>query len=420
MKKLNEFFLSNILNSYIYDELDDNIGRLVDIYVTTESGYPRAIGYKIKRGKEFLNFEFRNIDIYKKNSTYMIKIIGAKDIIPRRYSYLLSKNLLNKQIVDINGKKVIKVHDLRMTKMLGEIRVLEVESGLLALSRKFRLEGIIKEFYKFIGKEPKDISITWESVQSIEMIDDRLRLSEPYKKLTELHPVELAEIVEGLSTEDRRKIFESLRNDFAADTLEELETDIQIDILKNLSSSKAKEILDIMPNDEIADILEEMDDDAKENLLINVDNEDELEIRELMEYEDEMVGSIMNTDFISLNIDITASETIDILRALKPNDEIAYYIYIVDQNEKLQGIVSLRDLILADPDSKLKSIMNTKFLMVKDKDDIEKAVQLSVKYELYSLPVIDEEEKLCGVAMMSDIIEELLTPSWKRKLKKSS
>lgn len=420
MNKLNEFFLSNILSSYVYDELDYNIGKLVDIYVTTESGYPRAIGYKIRRGKEFLNYEFRSIDIYKKNSSYIIKITGAKDIIPRKYSYLLSENLLNKQIVDINGKKVIKVNDLKMINKLGEIRVLEVESGLLSLARKIKMETLVKELYRFIGKEPKDISITWESVQSIEMIDDRLRLSEPYKKLTELHPVEVAEIVEGLSTEDRRKIFENLRNDFAADTLEELETDIQIDILKNLSSSKAKEILDIMPNDEIADILEDMDDEIKENLLINIDNEDEIEIRELMEYEDEMVGSIMNTDFISINVDITASETIDILRALKPDDEIAYYIYIVDKDEKLQGVVSLKDLILADPDSKLKSIMNTKFLMVKDSDDIEKAVQFSVKYELYSLPVIDEEEKLCGVATMSDIIEELLTPSWKRKLKKSS
>lgn len=420
MKKLNEFFLSNVLNAYIYDELDDNIGKLIDIYVTTESGYPRAIGYKIKKGKEILDFEFRNIDIYKEKSNYVVKIIGAKDIIPRRYSYLLSKNLLDKQIVDINGKKIIKVNDLRMIKTAGEIRVLEVESGLLALSRRFGVESLVKGFYRFINKEVKDDSITWESVQSIEMIDDRLRLSEPYKKLTELHPVELAEIVEGLSSEDRRKIFESLRNDFAADTLEELETEIQIDILKNLSSGKAKEILDVMPNDEIADILEDMDDETKENLLINIDDEDELEIRDLMEYEDEMVGSIMNTDFISLNIDITASETIDILRALKPDDEVSHYIYIVDQNERLQGFISLRDLILADPNSKLKSIMNTKVLLVKDSDDIEKAVQLSVKYELYSLPVIDEQEKLCGVAVMNDIIEELLTPSWKRKLKKSS
>lgn len=420
MKKLNEFFLSNILNAYIYDELDDNIGKLIDIYVTTESGYPRAIGYKIKKGKELLNFEFRNIDIYKEKSAYVVKVIGAKDIIPRRYSYLLSKNLLDKQIVDINGKKVIKVNDLKMIKAAGEVRVLEVESGLLSLSRRFGIESLVKGFCRFINKEAKDNSITWESVQSIEMIDDRLRLSEPYKKLTELYPVELAEIARALSSDDRRKIFEGLRNDFAADTLEELETEIQIDILKNLSSEKAKEILDIMPNDEIADILEEMDDETKEDLLINIDDEDELEIRDLMEYEDEMVGSIMNTDFISINIDITASETIDILRALKPDDEVAHYIYIVDQNERLQGSISLRDLILADPNSKLKSIMNTKVLLVKDSDDIEKAVQLSIKYELYSLPVIDDEEKLCGVAVISNIIEELLTPSWKRKLKKSS
>jgi len=175
-----------------------------------------------------------------------------------------------------------------------------------------------------------------------------------------------------------------------------------------------------MPNDEIADILDELDEETANRVLINIDDDDENEIRDLMKYEDEVVGSIMNTDFISFNIDITVTETVNILRELKPEEEVSHYIYIVDQGEKLQGFVSLRDLILSDPNNKLKSIMNTKVFNVRDTDEIEKAIGIAVKYDLYSLPVIDEEEKLCGVAVMNDIIDEILSPSWRRKIKRSS
>lgn len=420
MEKLTEFHLSNILNKSIYDEFEEYIGKLHDIYVTTEGGYPRAIGYQILKGRDIYNFEFRNIDVYKHNGKHLIKVRQVKDIIPRKYSYLLSKNLLNKQIVDINGKKIVNVTDLKLVKTYGEIRVVEVESGVLATARKLGFENTVKGIYSIFGKDPKENVVTWESVQSLEMVENSLQLTTPYNKLSQLHPADIAEIIADLSAEDRVKVIEGLQIDLAADTLEELDKEIQQEILTRLSESKAREILDLIPNDEIADILDELDEETANKVLINVDDDDENEIRDLMKYEDEVVGSIMNTDFISFNIDITVSETINILRELKPEEEVSHYIYIVDKNEQLQGFISLRDLILSDPENKLKSIMNTKVFKVKDTDEIEKAIGVAVKYDLYSLPVIDEDDKLCGVAIMNDIIDEILSPSWKRKIKKSN
>lgn len=418
MEMISEFFLSSILNQNVYDEFEDNIGKLFDIYVTTEQGYPRVIGYKIKKESEIFNYEFRNIEICKEDKKITVRVRGVKDIIPRKFSYLLSKHLLNKQIVDVNGKKVVKVNDLTMTKAGGEIRVIAVESGIIAAARKYKLDGIIRFFYDILGKKPQDKNITWESVQSLEMVDHSLKLTKPYGKLTKLHPADLADILEGLDTEARNKIFESLDKDLAAHTLEELQPEIQADILSTINNILAQEILDEMPNDEIADILDEMKEADAEKILLNFNKDDEEEIRNLMDYEEEVVGSIMNKDFISFNVNITASETIEILRELQPEDEVIHYIYIVDEEKKLQGVISLRNLVLSAPVRKLKDIMDEKVIKVKDSQDIEEAVELALKYDLISLPVVDVYEKLCGIVIMNDIIEELLSPRWKRKLKK--
>lgn len=418
MEIISEFFLSSILYQNVYDEFEDNIGKLFDLYVTTEQGYPRVIGYKIKKESEIFNYEFRNIEICKEDNKMIIQVRGVKEIIPRKFSYLLSKHLLNKQIVDVNGKKVVKVNDLTMTKVGGEIRVIAVESGIIAAARKYKLDGIIKFFYNILGRKPQDNSITWESVQSLEMVDHSLKLTQPYSKLTKLHPADLADILEGLDTSARNKIFESLDKDLAAHTLEELQPEVQADILSTINNLLAQEILDEMPNDEIADILDEMKEDDAEKILLNFNKDDEEEIRKLMNYEEEVVGSIMNKDFISFNVNITASATIEILRELQPEDEVIHYIYIVDEDKKLQGVISLRNLVLSAPVMKLKDIMDDKVIKIKDSQDIEEAVELALKYDLISLPVVDIDEKLCGIVIMNDIIEELLSPRWKRKLKK--
>lgn len=418
MKRLTNFFLSSFLYKKVFDEYGDVIGKLWDIYVSTEDGHPRAIGYKIKKDGEILNYEFRSLDFIEDDNKYYIKVRDAKEIIPRSFSYLLSKHLLDKQIVDIDGKKLVRVNDLRIGEIAGELRVLAVDTGVLALGRRIGMERLVKAFYKFFHKEVHDSLIIWENVESLEMVNDNLKLSVPYQKLSKLHPADLADILEDMDVNYRTKVFESLDENLAADTLEEIEPEIQKDLLESMSQSKAAEVFDSMPNDEIADILDEVDEETAEKILMSMEKEDAEEVRELMEYEDEAVGSIMNKDFIAFNVDISAQETIELLRELKPDDEVAYYIYIVDDSEKLQGVVSLRDLVVASPESKLKDIMDKSVIRVKDSETIDESIEIAVKYDLLSLPVIDEEEKLCGIVIMRDIIDEVLLPSWRRKTKK--
>jgi Mg/Co/Ni transporter MgtE len=331
----------------------------------------------------------------------------------------LSKHLLGTNIVDINGKKLVKVNDLRIAELAAEYRVIAVDTGIVSFARRYGAEQIVEYFMRLLKKKPEDTLIIWDNVESLEMVNNNLKLSVPYKKLSKLHPADLADILQDMDINYRKRVFESLDEDLAADTFEEIEPDYQADLLENISESKRDEILDNMPNDEIADMLDDMDEETAERILLNMEKEDADEVRELMQYEDETVGSLMNKDFISFNMNITAKETIDLIREMEPDDEVSHYIYMVDEDERIAGVFSLLDLIMADSETTLKELIIEDVVSVKDNDKIDQAIEIASKYNFISLPVIDEDDKLCGIIIMNDVIEEIFMPIWNRKFRKA-
>lgn len=413
--KLSIFLYTNILGKKVYDEFGDVLGILRDIYVTTEEGYPRIIGYKLKREGVTFHYEFRYIEFVQRDGKTKIKTRGSKEILPMRYSYLLSENLLDKKIVDINGKQVVRVNDLRIARIAGEYRVIGVETGPLARYRRLKIAWIMKIIYKILGKTLEDKILRWDDVESLEMIENNLKLSVPYKKLSTLHPADLADILENLDTNLRKQVLESLDEDLAADTLEEIDSEYKGAIIKELSDSKAVEVLENMPTDEIADLLDDLDEEEREKILVNLEKEDADEVKELLQYEDETIGSIMSKEFISVNVNITVGDTIEILKEMKPDEEVMYYIYITDEEEHLQGVVPIRDLIICDTDKKIKEIMDETVSHVSHDDEINEVVEIIAKYSLNSVPVVDEEDKLVGIVIIHDLIDEFLYPLWKKK-----
>ena len=413
--KLSTFLYSIILGKKVYDEFGDVLGSLKDIYVTTEDGYPRVIGYKLKKDGVTFHYEFKYIEFNEKDGKVKIKTRGSKEILPMRYSYLLSENLLDKKIVDINGKKVVSVNDLRIAKIAGEYRVIGVEAGPLAKYRRLGIGGLAKFIFKLFRKDTTDKMLRWDDVESLEMVDNNLKINLPYKKLSTLQPADLADILEELDSTSRKQVLESLDEDLAADTLEEIDSEYKSEIIKELSDSKAVEVLENMPNDEIADLLDDLNEEEREKILLNLEREDAEEVKELLNYEDETVGSIMSKEFISVNLDITVGETIDILKEMQPDEEVMYYIYITDKDEQIQGVVPIRDLIINDSEIKIKEIMDETVSRVRFDDEINKVIKVAAKYHLNSVPVIDADEKLIGIVIIHDLIDEFLYPLWKKK-----
>lgn len=415
MKRLSVFLFTSILGKKMYDEFDDVLGELKDIYVTTEEGYPRVIGYKVRRDGITFHYEFRSIYFYQSDNKVKIMTRGSKEILPRTYSYLLSENLLDKKIVDINGKQVVRVDDLRIAEIAGEYRVIAVETGPLAKFRRMGCQGLGKFLYKLLNKDFEDKVLVWDDVESLEMVNNSLQISVPYKKLSTLHPADLADILENLDANSRKQIFESLDEDLAADTLEEIDQEYKGSIIKELSEIKAAELLENMPNDEIADILDDLDDEEREKILINLESEDAEEVKELLKYEDETVGSIMSTDFISFNLDITIGEIIDILRETEPEEDELSSIFIKDEEERVIGVLTLRDLILNKPEMKAKEVMNEDTNIIRHFVEIDEAVEIASKYDLLAIPVVDDDDVLIGVVNTHDLIDEVFYPLWKKK-----
>ena len=191
--------------------------------------------------------------------------------------------------------------------------------------------------------------------------------------------------------------------------LEELETDAQIHIVESLPKEKIADLLEKMPADEVADILDELEDEKAEELLNEMEKESSEEVRELLEYHDKVVGSIMNTDYMTFSDDLTVAETLEAIRKEKPEPSYIYSIFVVDKNERLIASIPLGELVVADPGILLRKIMKKNPVSVFDQDKVDSLAELVSKYNLLAVPVINKDLQMEGVVVVEDIVEDLLS-----------
>ena len=235
-----------------------------------------------------------------------------------------------------------------------------------------------------------DTLIRWQDVERIETEANRVKLNVPYQRLAKLHPADLADIIEDLNNRDRTAVMQALDMDVAADALQEIEPEVQSAILEHLSGERASDLLETMPADEAADILGELPDAKAEELLNLMEAGQANEVRELLEYEEGTAGRLMTTEFIAFTQNQTVDETIVRLREAKPESDVAYYLYVVDEQGVLRGVVSLRDLVVSPPGTHLGEVMHPRVIAVRDTDDQAVVAEVITKYDLLAVPVVDE------------------------------
>lgn len=420
MIKLNTFMFNDIINKNVYDEFDECIGVIKDIYTTSEGGSLRVIGYKIKKANMILDYEFRIISFMQKdNGKLKIKTRGSREILPRSYSYLILKDLYNKKVVDLTTKTVVKVCDLYMVESAGEIRINEVKCSAVAKYGDIKGGKLLEKLTGVLGIKTEQKILRCDEIQVIDLAGASHGISSRFNKLSTMHPADLADIIEDLDVVQRKEIFDNLDEDLIADTLEEVDQEMKGEIIKELSDDKVVEILESMPNDEIADMLDDLNDEEREKLLVNLQNEDAEEVKELLKYDDKIIGSIMNTDYISVSLDITIQETIALIKEMEPDEEVLNNIYITDIDGCFKGAVSIRDLILnstgEDKKRKLSEFINSGIKSLNYKDYIIEAIEAIDKYDMLSIPVLDDDKKLVGCVLIHDLIDEELYPAWKKK-----
>lgn len=415
MSSVSTFYLSRILGNKVFSSENGTMGKLQDLIVDVGFIRPKVIAVKIKVDGNSKILDFSGFTIIKEKGQYKIicNSFSEIEVLPENTLYLV-KHILDKQIVDIDGRKLVRVNDLRLACLVSGVLVIAVDVGIEGLLRRLGIAKPVKKILKPFAKSVPGKLILWDEVETIDFTNKGIKLSKAYSKLSTLHPSDLADIIEDMDSKTQAEIFASLDEEKAADVLEELETDAKIKLLESLSVEKAADVLEKMPADEVADLLDEIDEDKAEELLDEMENEASEEVRELMEYPDNSVGSLMATDYISFREIMTVNDTILELRRLKPEPDTIYYLYVVDNREKLIGTVSLRDIIVSDPDTTLSSIMNKNVIHVLDSDKVDSLAEIISKYSLLAIPVVDEEMKMMGVVVIDDVVYDLM----KRKKRK--
>jgi Mg/Co/Ni transporter MgtE len=326
----------------------------------------------------------------------------------------LKNNVLDRQLVDIDGRKLVRVNDLRLATLASGTYVIAVDVGLEGLLRRLGVAKPVKVLLDlFHGAIPNKM-ILWNEVEAVDFGHAGIKLSSAYSKLSTLHVSDLADIIEDMDAKMQMEVFSSLDEEKAADVLEELESDTQIHVIKNMSVTKAADVLEKMPADEAADILDDLEDDKVEELLSEMEQEASEDVRDLLKYEEDEVGSLMTTDFISFSKDMTVEETIYELRNLKPEADTIYYLYIVDKNDRFIATVSLRDIIVSQPQTKLSEIMSERSIYVTDTDNVDSISEIISKYNLLALPVVDKNKVMLGMIIIDDIVYNLLRANRRR------
>lgn len=409
MTSLITFYLTRIKNCKVIFP-DKKAGILKDFLVDMDFSRPKAVAALIKTGDKSSYFSIGSISIKKENGRYLVTCNSGEETGYDNKSnlILLIANILGKKVIDINGRKLVRVNDIRMASVSSGTYAVAVDIGFEGYLRRLGIVRPVRSIFSLLRLELPKNHVMWDDVETVDPIHHDIHLSKSYTKLKTLHPSDIADIIEELDKNARTKIFVSLDEEHAADVLEQMEVAAQVDLIENLPVEKAADVLEKMPADEAADIIDELETVKAEELLQEMVGESSEEIRELLEYPENTVGSIMSTEFIAFRENLEATEAISQLRKLKPEQESTYLFFITDNKNRLIATLTLRDLILAHPFASLSEIMNKNLISVLDKENIDVLAEIISKYKLLAIPVTNEKRELEGMVVIDDIVEDLL------------
>lgn len=417
MTSLVPFFLSRIIGVKVYDQQGSPVGKVKDLLIESDPApgqvsirRPGVQGITIKTDGKVVNYSFENFDVSKIKGK--LKVICNKlEKLPentREQSIPLGELVMDKQIVDIEGRKVVRVNDVRLAKINNGTFAIAVDVGAEGLLRRIGISKPVKSLFSLFHIPIPSKFILWDDMEAIDYSNLSIKLSSTYSKLNTLHPSDLADIIEDLDYRSRQSVFAALDEERAADVLEEMEPRAQIKLIEGIPVEKVADVFEKMPADEVADIIDELEDDRAERLLLEMEAESSQEVRELLEYEDDEVGSIMTTDYVTFKEDQTLEEVFEELRSLKPEADALYNYFVVNGKDELVGTISFRDIIISAPSEKVHEVMNDDPIFLYDTEKMDEIAELVSKYNLLGIPVVNEEKQLEGMVVIHDIIEDLI------------
>jgi magnesium transporter len=402
-------YLSQAIGRPVRDQAGEPIGKVADLIVAIGDRYPPVTGLVVRtNGREiFLHWQaVASLDAT--GATLGTTAIDIGRFQQRPNEIRLKLDLMDRQIVDIDGRKVVRVNDLRLDEVEGALHLVAVDVGPSGLLRRLGIEGPWRTIARGLRREVPERYIDWEDVDPVERSIASVKLRVPHKGLAELHPADLATIIDQLSRNDRVGLIESLDDEAAADAIGEMEPEAQVDILEDLEPERAADILEEMDPDDAADLVADLPEETRVEILGLMEKDEAEEVQELMTYAEDTAGGIMTTEFVAVPASLTAAQTIDRLRELEPDAETIYYVYVTDSQGRLVGVLSLRDLIVAKPGTRISSFMYDEPVAVRTGASQEEVTEIVARYNLLAVPVVDDEGRLEGIVTVDDAMDTLL------------
>ncbi|HUB34721.1 MAG TPA: CBS domain-containing protein [Bryobacteraceae bacterium] len=408
----NLLYFTELVSMPVFDLKGRRIGRVKDAAVVPLVDSRRIDRLLVGGADAWLTIRYdqvRSIELGKGISLSDEQLVPYHD---DEYMLRIARDLLDQQIIDVNGRKVVRVNDVTMEirKDHGRdtVAVLEVDIGIRSIFRRL-LQGVLPPRWirRLQARIPPN-SIPWDFANVVEPDPlRRLRLNISYQALEKLHPADLADIVEELSRAEREAIFETIDSEVAAEALTEIDPKMQASILEALEPEKAADIVEEMAPDEAADLLSELTEETSAEILGEMDSEPKTEVRELLEFEEDTAGGMMNTEYVVLHEN---AGVIDAMGALRGNEDLLEQlntVFLVDAEERLAGAIPLARLFVAPGGAKLQELKSEPLIQVTVDEKQDRITELFDKYNLLTLPVVDEDGKLAGVITADDIISVL-------------
>ncbi|MFN3395415.1 MAG: magnesium transporter MgtE N-terminal domain-containing protein [Thermodesulfovibrionales bacterium] len=416
MPLFGELFVSEILGEPVLDPRGEELGRLKDLVIVKADPLPKVSAIILERKKRPYMIEWASLELF--NKRIITARILSSDLRPYDMTspdLLAVRDLLDKQIVDVNGVKVVRVNDIKLEGYESEALLIAVDVGIRGLLRRLGFEKRGEDVLSlFKVKIPQNL-ISWNYIQPLQPKLTALTLTVPRQMLSELHPADIAELIRQVPHQEGVAFLKNLDVDVAADTISELNPETQVEIIKDMDTEKASDIIEMMSPDVAADVLSELPADKAREILEHIEKEDAEDIQELLGHEEDTAGGLMTNEFIVYPPDMTVQEVLNRFKEDASEIETVYYIYVTDSSERLLGVLSLRELLMASPEARLSEIMVTKLKTVTPDVDEKVVAEVFTKYNLVALPVVDTEGALLGIVTVDDVMERIFPVPAKRR-----
>jgi magnesium transporter len=405
---------TEVLGAETHDAAGNFVGRVKEMFVVPDEQPNRVSRLMLGRGRyRPLVARYDQIASVAPGHVKLSTDESALELFHPNEAWLaVRKDLLDQQIIDTNGRKVVRVNDVDLAdqRVNGntELRITQVDVGLPAAVRRL-LQGIVPPMgIRRIQRRLPTHTIPWEFVNLIEADPLRrvkLRLSS--EKLAELHPADLADIMEELSPAERQSIIGSLDEETAADTIAELDKRLQTQVVEKLDPERAADIIEEMNPDEAADLIQSLEPETSDKVLDEMGNREAQQVEGLLHFGENTAGGMMNTEIVVVGEDATRGEVVDYIRFHDISPDQLDNIVLINREAVLSGTVPIARLVLADSEQRMSELAFQPLLSVTPDAADKEVFELFDKYNLRSLTVINEFKCPLGAITVDDVVSRL-------------